>query len=68
VSANHLAVRLNNRHFRREQVVAIREAIAAGANLRALSDQYDVSRKTIENIAAGRTYRDFGGPIREPRS
>jgi hypothetical protein len=68
MSANHYRAGLIGRHFRRDEVIAIREAAAAGRSYRSLADEHDVCPKTIENMVFGRTYRDFGGPIREKRS
>jgi hypothetical protein len=68
VSGNHVAAgrasRVRFRAFTAEQVVAIREAYRAGTLYRRLALEHDVDRKTIENCVAGRTYADFGGPIR----
>jgi hypothetical protein len=49
------------------QVVAIREAMAAGTpGPRALARQYGVSRQTIHNLARHTTRKAAGGPVYQP--
>lgn len=45
-------------------VVAIREAHAAGTTLDALACQYAVHLNTIQGIVVGKSWRTVGGPIR----
>jgi hypothetical protein len=62
---NHIKAGRLSRPFLPAQVIAIREAYAAGTSYRRLALEHDVDRKTIENAVAGRTYADIGGPLRE---
>lgn len=47
-----------------EDVLAIREAYAAGGTTQAeLAEEYDVSKVSISKIVRGMTYADVGGPV-----
>ncbi|QNE34915.1 hypothetical protein [Leifsonia shinshuensis] len=45
------------------EVVAIREAIAAGAPRAEVSERYGISHQMVSNIASGRAFADVGGPL-----
>jgi hypothetical protein len=69
VSGNHVAAgRLAARKFDEDEVMQIRRSAALGRPLTRLADLHCVHLHTIRNMVYGRTYRDYGGPIREPRS
>lgn len=46
-----------------EEVVAIREAVAAGAPRSEVSARYGISHQMVSNIASGRAFADVGGPL-----
>jgi plasmid maintenance system antidote protein VapI len=46
-----------------EEVVAIREAVAAGTPRAEVSARYGISHQMVSNIASGRAFADVGGPI-----
>ncbi|MCI3279163.1 hypothetical protein [Streptomyces cylindrosporus] len=48
-------------------VVAIRERAADGATYLELAMSYGTNAGTISEICRGRTYKQFGGPIRKPK-
>ena len=50
-----------------EQVVEIRERIAAGANYAEISDAFGISRPMAGQIAKGRAWKNAGGPITPTR-
>jgi hypothetical protein len=52
------------RWFSEDEVIAIRERAAAGATHVELAMSFDSSRKTIQSICRGRTYAQYGGPVR----
>lgn len=45
-----------------DQVLAIREARAAGATARGLADEYGLHFTAVYDIVTGTTYRGIGGP------
>ncbi|MEY9853914.1 transcriptional regulator with XRE-family HTH domain [Leifsonia sp. EB41] len=45
------------------EVVAIREAVAAGAPRAEVSERYGISHQMVSNIASGRAFADVGGPL-----
>jgi predicted transcriptional regulator len=51
-----------------EEVLIIRVAASLGADEGELALRYDVPQRYIARITLGRTFKDVGGPIREPRS
>lgn len=51
----------------KEQVVRIRERAAQGVTDLAQAMELGVNRKVITDVAAGETYRKYGGPIRPKR-
>lgn len=57
-----------SREFTEAEVVAIRVRSAAGATDLELAMSFDCKRETIAWICRGRSYRQFGGPIREVRN
>jgi hypothetical protein len=61
---------IDNNHGNRlneEQVVAIREAGAAGGTDREIGLQYGVSASIVGYVCRGERYREYGGPIRAPK-
>ncbi|KQR52390.1 hypothetical protein ASF88_12670 [Leifsonia sp. Leaf336] len=46
-----------------EEVVAIREAVAAGTPRADISARYGISHQMVSNIASGRAFADVGGPL-----
>jgi hypothetical protein len=46
-----------------EEVVAIREAVAAGEPRAEVASRYGISHQMVSNIAAGRAFSDVGGPL-----
>lgn len=46
-----------------EEVVAIREAVAAGNPRSDLAARYGISHQMVSNIASGRAFADVGGPL-----
>ncbi len=46
-----------------EEVVAIREAVAAGTARADISARYGISHQMVSNIASGRAFADVGGPL-----
>jgi hypothetical protein len=56
-----------NRVFTEEEVIAIRERSAAGAKDLELAMSFRTNAKTIGAICRGRSYAQYGGPIRAPR-
>lgn len=48
------------------EVVAIREAVAAGASRAEVSERYGISHQMVSNIASGRAFADVGGPLTGP--
>jgi transcriptional regulator with XRE-family HTH domain len=46
-----------------EQVVAIREAVAAGTPRAEISARFGISHQMVSNIASGRAFTDVGGPL-----
>jgi hypothetical protein len=69
MSGNHVAAgRLAARRFDEDEVRQIRWSASLNCPLTRLADVWGVHIHTIRNIVYGRTYRDCGGPIREPRS
>ena len=55
-------------HFSAEEALAIRVAAAFGADEGELARRYDVPQRYVARITLGRTFKDVGGPLREPRS
>ena len=51
-----------------EEVVAIRERCAEGATDLEVAMSFNVSQKTVGEVARGNRYTQFGGPIRKVRS
>lgn len=51
-----------------EEVVAIREAVAAGTPRAEISARYGISHQMVSNIASGRAFADVGGPLTSPAS
>ncbi|GAA4152214.1 hypothetical protein [Leifsonia shinshuensis] len=45
------------------EVVAIREAVAAGTPRAEVSARYGISHQMVSNIASGRAFADVGGPL-----
>jgi hypothetical protein len=69
MSGNHVAAgRLAARMFHKWDVEQIRQRAWMGEAISALAREHDAHIHTIRNMVYGRTYRDYGGPIREPRS
>ena len=56
------------REFTEAEVLDIRRRSDAGATDLAIALSYGCRRETIASICRGRTYRQFGGPIRQVRS
>lgn len=54
--------------FTEEEVVSIRERSQAGTPDVVLAVEFDVERETIRSIVRGKSYAQFGGPIRKGRS
>lgn len=50
--------------LRAVEVIALREAHAAGATLEALARRYGVHHNTVQAIVVGKNWRSVGGPIR----
>jgi hypothetical protein len=50
-----------------EQVVEIRVAVSRGDRPGELAPRYGVSRQAIDQLVAGQTWRDVGGPVRRSR-
>lgn len=55
------------RNFSEAEVVDIRERSSRGATDVELALAFDVASNTIGAICRGRTYTQFGGPVREPK-
>lgn len=55
------------RKYTEAEVIAIRERSAEGATDLELAMSYGTSAGTIGGICRGRTYREYGGPIRRPK-
>lgn len=55
------------RKFTEDEVIGIRERSAEGATDLELAMSYGTTAGTIGGICRGRTYADFGGPIRKPK-
>lgn len=55
------------RSFTEEDIVTIRERAYGGATDLELAMSYGTSAGTIGGICRGRSYRNFGGPIRQPK-
>lgn len=55
------------RKYTEEEVIAIRERSVEGATDLELALSFGTNTKTIGGICRGRTYAQFGGPIREPK-
>lgn len=53
--------------FSKETVVKIRVAHSKGASEYQLAEEYGVHFTTVSRLVLGKTYRDYPGPIREPR-
>jgi hypothetical protein len=68
VSGNHVAAGRAQRGLPEGIVAEIRRAFAGGERMTSLVYRFGISRVTVNRIVYGRTYRDYGGPIREPRS
>jgi hypothetical protein len=68
VSANHVAAGRAVHGLDRDTVLQIRQGFAEGERVNYLCFRWGLSRTTINRVVYGRTYRDYGGPIREPRS
>ena len=45
------------------EVVAIREAVAAGTGRAEVAERYGISHQMVSNIASGRAFADVGGPL-----
>lgn len=45
------------------EVVAIREAVAAGSPRSEIAARYGISHQMVSNIASGRAFADVGGPL-----
>ena len=56
------------REFTEAEVIQIRERSAAGATDLELAMSFDCKRETIAWICRGRSYKEFGGPIRQVRN
>jgi hypothetical protein len=68
MSKNHVAAARANRPMSDPVVFTIRALADGGRSLSSLARLHGVHIHTIRNIVYGRTYRDYGGPIRDPRS
>lgn len=55
------------RNFSEEEVADIRERSSRGATDLELAMAFDVTSNTIGAICRGRTYAQFGGPVRKPK-
>jgi hypothetical protein len=64
MTANHVAAGRTNRRFDEADIIAIRTWAAFGTTLAELGRRYGVTRSAIVYIVKGRSYPDFGGPIR----
>lgn len=49
-----------------EEVVAIRDAVAAGTPRGEVAARYGISHQMVSNIASGRAFSDVGGPLSSP--
>jgi hypothetical protein len=50
-----------------EEVVAIRERSQAGASDLEVAMSFDITQKAVGDICRGRSYAQYGGPIRKPK-
>ena len=72
LSADRLAAAKHAASFLRgltdDQVVAIREAYAAGVTGVALAAKYGTVKSTISEVVTGKLYAEVAGPIAQPRN
>lgn len=55
------------RHLTPEEVRTIRDRAARGETATAIADDMGLIRQSVSRVILGRSYRDAGGPIAEPR-
>jgi hypothetical protein len=56
---------LHNRHLYGENAVRIREEFKNGSTMQSLVDKYGGNIHSMENLLTGKTYKTYGGPIKQ---